>query len=137
MQITCPECRGARTMRYIDPEPMPDGPIYSAEATATLTASSHIEDCRTCKGVGAVNATERIPVFQEYWITATDGTRQRSKERIGTVPPDFDPSRISSRNYFYDPRPGDFKWEDETWVAAYTLGPGDLEAVPGFVWNRE
>ena len=56
--------------------------------------------------------------------------------QIGTVPPAFDPLFIKSKNYFYDPRPGDFVREGETWIASPKLGPGDLEAVPGFVWNR-
>ncbi len=54
-------------------------------------------------------------------------------QRVGTMAPDFDPDNIKSRNYFYDPRPGDFRREGNTWVAAQTLGPGDVDAVAGFM----
>jgi hypothetical protein len=43
---------------------------------------------------------------------------------------------MTSRNFLYDPRPGDFKRTAEGWIASGTLGPGDLEAVPGFLWER-
>ncbi len=56
--------------------------------------------------------------------------------KIGTVPGDFDPFTIKSKNYFYDPRPGDFRRDGDVWIASRMLGPGDLEAVPGFVWDR-
>lgn len=126
-------------MRYIVPQPMPDRlPSYDArslsEATATYSATT--EHCRTCKGTGRVQSTARVPMMQEAWATKADGTRERTKERIGTVRHDFDPRRIKSTNWLYDPREGDFKLEDGAWVAAYTLGPGDLEAVPGFAWDR-
>lgn len=123
-------------MRYIDYGSVSAGPVLNMEATATATYSAHDEPCRTCKGAGYTKATARIPVMQEAWATKEDGTRHRIKERIGSVPPTFDPARIKSTNWLYDPRPGDFKLEDETWVASYTLGPGDLEAIPGFVWDR-
>lgn len=123
MEVTCPECRGARTMRYIDPVPMPSGPILDTLATATAVYSAHDEPCRTCKGVGRVKSTARVPVVQEG-------------RRIGTVPHDFNPRRIKSTNWLYDPREGDFRLEDGAWIAARTPGPGDIEAVPGFVWER-
>lgn len=66
---------------------------------------------------------ERIPVKQ-------DG------ETIGTVPGHFDPLNIRSTSFLYDPRPGDFRREQDHWVADRMLGPGDLAAVPGFVWER-
>lgn len=68
--------------------------------------------------------TERIPVIQ-------DGCR------VGTVPGYFEPLAIRSESYFYEPRPGDFVRRGDVWVADRLLGPGDLEAVPGFVWDRE
>lgn len=63
--------------------------------------------------------TERLPVYQRG-------------RKVGTVPADFDPEFIKSRSFFYEPRPGDFKREGDGWVAEKMLGPGDLDAVPGF-----
>lgn len=52
--------------------------------------------------------------------------------RIGTVPPDFDPSTVKSRSFLYDPRPGDFIRDGDRWIASNALGLGDLEAIVGF-----
>ena len=52
--------------------------------------------------------------------------------RIGTLPAHFDPDMIKSMSTMYDPRPGDFKRDGDVWVATDRLGPGDLDAVPGF-----
>lgn len=71
-------------------------------------------------GKGHFIPTERLPVIHHG-------------RTVGTVPGDFDPANIKSNNYFYDPRPGDFKREGDTWLAARNLGPGDLDAVAGFV----
>lgn len=57
-------------------------------------------------------------------------------ERVGTVPATFDPAIIKTRSVFYRPRPGDFVRTDNGWLATSTLGPGDLEAVVGFVWTN-
>lgn len=57
--------------------------------------------------------------------------------KIGTVPATFDPMAIKSTNFFYDVRQGDFVRDGDKWTAHRTLGPGDLEAVPGFVWDRQ
>lgn len=59
----------------------------------------------------------------------------RHGRKIGTVPPAFDPYLIKSKSWLYDPRPGDFRREGDVWIASNTLGPGDLEAVPGFVFD--
>lgn len=124
VEVACPECRGARVMRYIDPVSMPPiRNVVDMDALATATYSAHEGPCRTCKGAGYVISTERIPVMQ-------DG------ERIGTLPHDFNPRRVKSTNWLYDMREGDFRLEGGVWIAARTLGPGDLEAVPGFVWDR-
>lgn len=66
--------------------------------------------------------TERVPVIQHG-------------KRIGSVPGDFDHMHIKSKSPWYDPRPGDFVRKGEEWVASRTLGPGDLEAVPGFTYE--
>lgn len=134
MLIGCPECYGRRKMHYITP----DKPDLPCAGTGTLphefSAESREEACRTCEGEGRVESSKlgpkfRIKVFQ----------RQSAKgelQLVGTVPPHFDPSRIKSTSFMYSPRPGDFTREGDAWVANYTLGPGDLEAVPGFVWDR-
>lgn len=56
--------------------------------------------------------------------------------KVGTVPATFEPSAIKSTSFFYNVRHGDFVREGDAWIASRTLGPGDLEAVPGFVWDR-
>ena len=53
---------------------------------------------------------------------------------VGTVPAAFDPLFIKSKSFLYDPRPGDFIREGNVWIANRTLGYGDLEAVPEFVF---
>lgn len=57
--------------------------------------------------------------------------------KVGTVPATFDPMNIKSSSFWYEPRGGDFTREGDVWLASRTLGPGDLEAVPGFVWDRK
>ena len=122
VDITCPECHGQRQRYYIKEDPVGGPPLYwsGEDSTGEATVTILEEPCRTCKGKGWIPATEPIPVIQ-------DG------RQIGTVPPNFDPALIKSRTRFYSPRPGDFKREGDTWVASGTLGPGDLDAVPGFV----
>lgn len=66
--------------------------------------------------------TQRVPVMHHG-------------RRVGTLPPDFDPISVKSRSFLYDPRPGDFRREGDVWVASKSLGLGDLEAVPGFVYE--
>lgn len=70
-------------------------------------------------GFGDLVPTARLPVMH-------DGVR------VGTMAADFDPDRVRSRSMMYDPRPGDFRRERDTWVAARSLGGGDLDAVVGF-----
>jgi len=74
-------------------------------------------------GLEADLPTERIKVVQRGRV-------------VGTLPPDFDPISVKSRSFLYDIRPGDFKRDGDTWIADKTLGPGDLESVPGFVWDH-
>jgi hypothetical protein len=57
-------------------------------------------------------------------------------KKIGSVPGSFDPLTIRSTSFFYDPRPGDFVREGDKWIASPTLGPGDIEAIDGFVLER-
>ena len=124
MQVTCPECNGQG--RYYRPKPMqmPEPTEYGGDTSSlTLSYERELADCPKCKGMRRVERTERVDVMQ-------DG------RKIGTVPPSFDPAKIKSMSLFYDPRPGDFRLDGEVWVAAKMLGPGDLEAVPGFVWHR-
>ena len=74
-------------------------------------------------GRGADIPTGRLDVMQ-------------SGRKIGTVPATFDPMRIKSTSFWYEPRSCDFVREGDVWVADRMLGPGDLDAVPGFVWDR-
>ena len=57
--------------------------------------------------------------------------------KVGTLPATFEPTAVRSTSFFYDVRHGDFTREGDVWIASRTLGPGDLEAVPGFVWHRD
>lgn len=66
---------------------------------------------------------ERLPVEQDGRV-------------IGTLPGTFDPLLIESSNWLYSPRAGDFVFKDGRWIANKMLGPGDIEAVRGFVWER-
>lgn len=52
--------------------------------------------------------------------------------KVGTVPGDFDPTRVVSDSPLYDARPGDFVEHADGWLADKMLGPGDLFAVVGF-----
>jgi hypothetical protein len=72
---------------------------------------------------GVDQITTPVPVFQHG-------------RHVGSVPYDFEPFAIRSRNPLYDPRSGDFRRTAEGWIASNTLGPGDLEAIPGFVWSH-
>jgi hypothetical protein len=51
---------------------------------------------------------------------------------IGTVPATFDPLRIKSKSWLYDPRPGDFKWCGDYWEADRMMGAGDFECIDDF-----
>ncbi len=73
--------------------------------------------------LGIAPSTGRVPVRQGGRI-------------IGTLPDDFDPLFFKSTNWLYEPRQGDFVFREGEWVACSKLGPGDLDAVPGFVWER-
>jgi hypothetical protein len=73
--------------------------------------------------LGVAVSDQRVPVYQ-------------SGEKIGSVPSGFDTQFIKSQSFLYDPRPGDFKREGDRWIADKMLGPGDLDAIPGFVWDR-
>lgn len=63
-------------------------------------------------------------------------TVMQSGRKVGTLPPTFDPMSAKSTSFWYDMRAGDFVREGDVWIANRMLGPGDLEAVPGFVWDR-
>jgi hypothetical protein len=91
-----------------------------ARAVAEFGAARLIREA----GYGHLLETERVAVFQHG-------------RKVGTVPPNFEPLNIKSNTFMYDVRPGDFKRDGDKWIASRTLGPGDLEAVPGFVWERE
>jgi hypothetical protein len=124
MQVRCPECQGRCRMDYKEWPSLPFRPVADDVALEQVTVQVlHDQPCRMCNGSGRIAATERVPVVQHG-------------RRIGTVPPDFDPAKIKSTSWLYSVRPGDFRREGDEWVVSQTLGPGDLEAVPGFVWDR-
>ena len=116
--VTCPECKGRRTMNY-HVEETTRGVVTAADALTPVEVRYN-QPCRTCKTVGRVKSTKPLPVMQRG-------------RQVGTVPPSFNPNRIMSTSFLYSPRPGDFTWIDDSWVASPSLGPGDLESVPGFV----
>lgn len=87
---------------------------------ARIIAEFGVGEMMRSSGMGHLLPTERLPVMHHG-------------RRVGTMPPDFDPNNIKSRSYFYNARPRDFIREGDTWVAARTLGPRDVEAVAGFL----
>lgn len=74
-------------------------------------------------------------ILQYYGFTLSDERVEvhQDGKKVGTLPGDFDPTSVGSRSFMYEPRPGDFKFRDGAVHAAAMLGPGDLDAVPGFV----
>lgn len=58
-------------------------------------------------------------------------------KQIGTMPEDFNPRNIRSNSFLYDPRPGDFRWENNTWISNRTLGASDVDCVIGFVRDTQ
>lgn len=121
--ITCPDCKGQRQVyKTVTPEPIAITDYGGSTKLYETTYQRVLVYCDRCRGTGRAAATERIPVMQYG-------------RRIGSVPPSFDPERIRSATFLYDPRPGDFVRHGDVWVANNMLGPGDLEAVPGFAWE--
>lgn len=82
-------------------------------------------------GFGDLLPTDRVRVHKPGKTRTTRGAC------IGTVPPDFEPAFMKSRSPWYDPRPGDFVRDGDVWIVSRTLGPGDLEAIPGFIYERD
>lgn len=66
------------------------------------------------------------------WLPTKRSVVMQDGLRVGTVPPDFDPTNINSKSVLYDARPGDFRREGDRWIASKSLGLGDLGAIPGF-----
>jgi hypothetical protein len=108
------EMRGTVTFR------MNDGRFVRLDARAVREygAARILRDL----GYGAEMPTERVAVVHHG-------------RKVGTLPPDFDPISIKSQSFLYDPRPGDFRREGDVWIASDTIGLGDLEAVPNFVYD--
>lgn len=121
MLVQCPQCKGRRMIEV--GERGDDTALDWATTTASLSYTKVVKTCDVCNGEGRATATERLPVLQ-------DG------RRIGSVPPSFDPTRIRSLSWMYSPRASDFMRGEDAWIAASSLGPGDLEAVAGFLWER-
>lgn len=69
---------------------------------------------------GVEMPTERVPVFQYG-------------RRIGTMPPDFDPTFARSNSFVYNLRPGDFTRNKDGWIVGRTMGASDVDCVVGFI----
>ena len=78
-------------------------------------------------GLKAVAEHFGVPVSDRYLPVIYHG------RVVGSLPETWHPLEIKSKTYFYDPRPGDFVRDGDKWIAAQTLGPGDIEAVTDFV----
>lgn len=125
MRKECPECRGQRKLYYVQlPEAELIRPYAPIEATADATFTKTLDDCRLCRGVGVIESTDRVPVYQ-FGV------------KIGTVPHDFNPDSFVSRSIMYRPRRGDFQQIGYHFDASPSLGNGDLEAVTGFQFERD
>ena len=94
-------------------------------------------DVRTIHEVG-LDRLMKVVGYKEPEATGRVDLFQHGR-KVGTVPASFDPLFMKSKSYWYDVRPGDFqRWTDgKSWLANRTLGPGDLEAIEGFVWDRQ
>lgn len=97
---------------------LPNG--QRARFDASAAKEYGVAELLRSSGLGEFVPTERLAVMHHG-------------KRVGTMPPDFDPGNMRSISMFYDPRPSDFKRDGDVWVAARTLGPGDLDAISGFV----
>lgn len=117
--MQCAACKGRGKIEHgVMPEPVASVTQYNPDATFYI----EMRHCTACGGSGQHRG--RIPVIQ-------DG------RKIGTVPASFDPLSIKSVSRLYTPRAGDFRIGGDGWVANPMLGSGDLEAVPGFVWDHD
>jgi hypothetical protein len=104
---------------------------FTGDVTFELSDGSYLKVTREQIHTFGIDGIARrygqeMPNSDARTIVIQDG------REIGTLPASFDPDFIKSSNWLYDPRPGDFRRQGDTWVAAPTLGPGDLQAVPGF-----
>lgn len=96
---------------------LPDGRHWRFDAHAV--AKYGLAELMRAEGMQHFIPTERLPVIQYG-------------HRIGTMAPDFDPATARSTSPWYDVRPGDFRREGNAWIAARTLGAGDVDCVAGF-----
>ncbi len=78
-------------------------------------------------GLKAVAEHFEVPASDRYLPVVYHG------RVVGFLPEAWHPLEIKSKTFLYDPRPGDFVREGDEWIAARTLGPGDIEAVSDFV----
>lgn len=53
-------------------------------------------------------------------------------QKVGSVPPHFDPSVVRTRAWLAESLPGDFRREGDIWVASQAIGPRDFDVIPGF-----
>lgn len=78
------------------------------------------------------------PILEEYRLeieTSRIPVLMKGK-KIGSLPATVSPDFIRSTSWFYGPRRGDLKRNDDHFEINPMLGDGDIEAIAGFVWER-
>lgn len=117
-------------MRRVSENPMDGTVTYELSSGEWITF-----DARAVRDHG-LEALLRASGHADETKTGCRKDVMQGGRKIGTVPEMFEPMAIKSTSPWYQVRAGDFVRDGDAWVAARTLGPGDLEAVPGFVWER-
>lgn len=115
-------------MRRVDDPMTGDVTCYFDDGTAMKFDRRAVQDVGLPELLRSVGLSKHIPSGR--LDVEQDG------RVIGTVPATFDPLHMKSTSLWYEARGGDFVRSGDKWIASRTLGPGDLEAVPGFVWQR-
>lgn len=95
---------------------LPDGKWATFDARAVEKFGL----ARLMEAYGVEMPTERMPVI-------------RNGQRIGTMPPAFDPAFARSISFMYDYRPGDLVRDGDSWIVGRSMGAGDIDCVAGFV----
>lgn len=106
--------------------------------TYELTNGDRVEVDRKAVEMGGAPFLKHLAESLGEEISASElwPVRQGSRP-VGWLPSDADPLFLRSSSLFYDVRPDDFAKGDREWIAAPSLGPGDLDAVLGFRRNKQ